>query len=259
MVMTLSPTEQKIYSQLYQKRVIRTADVVTILGDHHKSSDYITNLRSKGFLQKIKQGVYVIIPPDRVGKRITVDKFLIAGNLKDSYYISHHSALELHGVAESAFNRVYITTKTYSQPLQYQNITYDFISTKHFFGTKEIRYKSLILFVSDIEKTVLDCIRRIKYSGGIEELLKSVSSIPSLNYNKLWEYLIKFDEGALFHKTGFILDSLNAYSPPIDFMKILQKKISKKVYYLDKDKSSMLMKKWNVMVPRYYRELMNIV
>ena len=214
MVISLSPTEQKIYSKLYQKRVIKTSDVVKILGDLHKSADYITNLRTKGFLQKIKQGLYVIVPPNMVGEKFIADKFLVAGNLKDEYYISHHSALELHGAAESVFNTVYITIKNYSQPLQYQDITYDFLSTKYFFGIEETRYKSLNLLVSDIEKTFLDCIRRIKYSGGLEEIVKSISSIPSFDYNRLWGYLKKFDEGALYHKTGFIFESLDSHSPP---------------------------------------------
>ncbi|MHA1872480.1 MAG: type IV toxin-antitoxin system AbiEi family antitoxin domain-containing protein [Candidatus Heimdallarchaeaceae archaeon] len=259
MVISLSPTEQKIYSKLYPKRVIKTSDVLKILGDPHKSADYITNLRSKGFLQKIKQGVYVIVPPDMVEKEYIADKFLVAGTLKDTYYISHHSALELHGVAESVFNTVYITIKNYSQPVQYQNIKYDFVSTKHFFGTDEIRYKSSNLFVSDIEKTVLDCIRRIKYSGGLEELIKSISSIPSVNYTKLWNYLKKFDEGILYHKTGFIFESLEMHSPPTNFMNKMQEKISKKVYYLDKNKASTLNSKWRLMVPNNFVEMIRIV
>ena len=257
--MSLSPTEQKIYSKLYQKRVIKTLDVVKILDDLHKSQDYITNLRTKGFLQKIKQGVYIIVPPNMIGEHYIADKFLIAGNLKDTYYISHHSALELHGVAESIFSTVYITIKKYSQPISYQDIIYDFLSSKFFFGVEEIRYKSSILWVSDIEKTVLDCIRRIKYAGGLEELVKSISSIPSFNYNRLWEYLNKFDETVLFHKTGFMFESLESNAPPDDFMKKIRKKMSDKVYYLDKSKTSRFNKKWRLMVPKTYGELINIV
>ena len=259
MEISLSPTEQKIYSGLYQKRVIKTSDVFKILGDLHKSADYITNLRSKGFLQKIKQGVYIIVPPDMVGKKYIVDKFLVGGNLKEGYYISHHSALELHGVAESVFNTVYITVKNYSQPIQYQDITYDFITTKYFFGIREIMYKSSSLMVSDVEKTVLDCIRRTKYAGGLEELIKSISSIPSFNYNKLWEYLKKFNENSLYHKIGFIFKSLETHVPPADFINKIQKKISNKVYYLDKNKSSSLNKKWKLMVPKNYWEIVKNV
>ena len=39
MVISLSPTEQKIYSKLYSNRVINTKDVIQILGDPQKSAD----------------------------------------------------------------------------------------------------------------------------------------------------------------------------------------------------------------------------
>ncbi len=260
MVISLSPTEQKIYSKLYPKRVINTKDVIQILGDPHKSADYITNLRKKGFFQKIRQGVYAIVPPDMVGKRYFPDKFLIAGNLKENYYISHHSALELHGLAESIFNIVYITLKSYLQILEYQSITYDFVSTKYFFGINEIHYKSTRLKVSDIEKTVLDCIRKIEYAGGLEELSKSLSSVPSFNYNKLWDYLKKFDESILYYKTGFIFESLaEELFPPKDFLNKVRKKIGKKVYYLDKSKTCRLNKRWNLMIPKNFEEMTRIV
>jgi len=254
-VTSLSPTEQKIYSKLYPKRVINTKDVIQILGDPHKSADYITNLRTKGFLQKIKQGVYAIVPPDMIGKKYLPDKFLVAANLKEKYYISHHSALELHGLAESVFNKVYITLRNYSPTIHYQGITYDFVSTKYFFGINEIRYKSSTLNVSDIEKTVLDCIRKIKYAGGLEELAKSLLAIPSLNYTKLLDYLKKFDEGALYHKTGFIFESLDELSPPKDFINKIKKNVGKKVYYIDKNKTSTFNKKWNLMIPKNFQEL----
>lgn len=54
----LSPTEQRVYFKLFSKRVINTEDVKEILGDPHKSADYITNLREKGYLKKVRRGVY---------------------------------------------------------------------------------------------------------------------------------------------------------------------------------------------------------
>ena len=260
MEISLSPTEQRIYSKLYPKRVIKTSDVNQLLHDPHKSADYITNLREKGFLQKIRRGVYAIVPPDMIGKNYLPDKFLIAGNLKKDYYISYHSALELHGFAESPFNTVYITLNDYFQTLTYQNITYQFVSTKHFFGSSEVYYKSTKLKVSDIEKTVFDCIRRITYAGGLEELSKSLSSIPALDYNKIWKYLKKFDETILYHKTGFILESLTEeLSPPKKLLHNIQRKTRKKTYYLDKNKTGILNKKWNLIVPKQFKEMTRVV
>lgn len=259
MVKTLSPTEQLIYSKLYPKRVVTIDDVVKLLKDRHKSADYITNLREKGFLQKIKKGVYAVIPPDMIERDYLPDKFLIAANLQKEYYISHHSALELHGIAESAFSTIYISVRKYSSPFSYKNLTFKFVTTKHFFGVKKIPYKQEKINVSDIEKTVLDCIRRIKYAGGLEELVKSLSGIPYIDYDKMWRYLLKFNETSLFHKTGFIFDYLkDVLSPPDNFIKRLKRKIGKKVYYLDGKKRCMYVKEWRIMVPKNLGEMRKV-
>lgn len=260
MVNSLSPTEQKIYSTLYPKRIITTKDVREILKDSHKSADYLTNLREKGYIQKIKKGVYAIVPPNMIGEKdYFPDKFLIAAHLKNKYYLSHHSALELHGIAESVFNTVYITIPNYTPSFTYKGITYKLVSTQHFFGMEQITYNSIIITISDIEKTILDCIRNIHYAGGIEEIVKSISGIPSLNYNKILEYLNRFNGQVLYHKIGFILESINTLSLPKKFFNDLQAHIGKKVYYFDKNKTSTYNKKWKIMVPTKYRELTRIV
>jgi len=254
MVKSLSPTEQMLYSKLYPKRVITTMDVFRFLKDKHKSADYLTNLREKGFVQRIRRGVYAILPPDAVGGSFLPDKFLIAGKLRDRYYVSHHSALELHGVAESTFSVVYISSPSYQSPFTYQGITYKIVTTKHFFGMKKIQYKGEKLLVSDLEKTVLDCIRRIKYAGGLEELMKSLSNIPHLDYNKLWRYLKKIDEKALYHKTGFILETLKR--TPESFLNRIKGGMGKRVCYLYGEKNCVYNREWNLMVPKNLEELM---
>ena len=253
MIKSLSPTEQMIYSKLYPKRVITTMDVFRILKDRHRSVDYLTNLREKGFVQKIRRGVYAILPPDAVGGSFLPDKFLVAGKLRDRYYISHHSALELHGVAESTFNTVYISSPTYQRSLTHQGVTYRIVTTKHFFGMEDIQYKGEQLLASDLEKTVLDCIKRIKYAGGLEELLKSLSNIPYVNYEKLWRYLKKFDEKVLYHKTGFLLETLKR--TPVSFLNKIKGELGGTVYYLYGKKNCVYNRDWNLMIPENLDEL----
>ena len=38
-----------------------------------------------------------------------------------------------------------------------------------------------------------------------------------------------------------------------------KKKVSKKVYYLDRDKASKFNKKWNLMIPKNFEELTRLV
>ncbi|MGM0406321.1 MAG: type IV toxin-antitoxin system AbiEi family antitoxin domain-containing protein [Thermoplasmatota archaeon] len=248
-VPSLSPTEQKIYSELYSERVITTDDVKGIIGQ--KAPDYITNLRGKGYIKKIRKGLYAIAPPDMIGEDIKPDKFLIANKVKDEYYISHHSALEIHGLAQTIHNRVYITSTTPSRSFRYEDIEYKFITTKHFFGFEEKNRLNSTLTVSDREKTILDCIRNIKYAGGLEELIKSLEGVPSLDRDKMTDYLDRIEENSLYQKTGFLLDELNIQVPIEDE---LLSKVGKRTYYIDESKDSYYVSKWNLMVPKRFKE-----
>jgi len=252
---SLSPTEQRLYSRLYSERVINTGDVKAILGDPHKSADYITRLREKGHLQKIRRGLYAVVPPNLVGNEFEPDKFLIASKTGDEYYISHHSALELHGLAQSVHNTVLITTKIQSDPFIYQSITYKFVTTEHFFGSEQMTHQGVEVMVSDREKTFLDCVRRIKYAGGLEELMKSLNNLPSLDWSKLEDYLGRFDEKKLYQKTGFILESLSLEVPEGTLSEI-KEGTGDRTYYLDKGRESSFEEKWNLMVPKNLSELM---
>lgn len=250
----LSPTEQKVYSELYSKRVVNTEDVREILGESHRSVDYITNLREKGYFQKIKKGVYAVVPPNLVGEDFNPDKFLVAGKVKDNYYISQHSALELHGVAQSTYNRVWITTKNPAKHFDYKSISYRFVTTKYYFGATEVSRQGIKIKVSDREKTFLDCIRMIKYAGGLEELMKSLNNFPALDWKKLLDYLEKFGENKLYQKTGFILDRLDLRVPE-ELREKLSREVGERTYYLDENRESRHVREWNLMVPKNFEEL----
>lgn len=250
----LSPTEQRVYSKLYSQRVINTGDVKEILGGSHKSADYINNLREKGYLQRVRKGLYVIAPPNLVNKEFSPDKFLIAGKVKDDYYLSYHSALELHGVAQSAYNRVWITCKNPIKSFSHCSIAYQFVTTRHYFGITELNRQRNSLKVSDREKTFLDCVRRPKYAGGWEELLKSADGFPYLDGKQLLIYLKKFDETGLYQKVGFILEHLEP-SVSKEIMKKIESEVGDRTYYLDKGKGSHYLAKWNLMVPDNFKEL----
>lgn len=251
---SLSPTEQRIYSQLYSQRVITTEDVKGIVGESHKSANYTNNLKRKGYLQKIRKGVYAIVPPNLVGEEFKPDKFLIAGNLKDDYYLAYHSALELHGVAQSAYNTVWISCENPSEPFSYQEINYRFVTSKHDFGLTQTQRQNNSLRVSDREKTLLDCIRKPKYAGGWEELLKSIESFPAVTSKRLLSYLEKFSEQGLYQKTGFILENIGL---PVsqEIIAELKSHGGERTYYLDKNKRSHYVSQWNLMVPDNWEEM----
>lgn len=60
---------------------------------------------------------------------------------------------------------------------------------------------------SDLEKTIIDCLFKPDYAGGIVEVARAIySTKDKLDYEKLLEYTIKFDSQAVLKRLGYILE-----------------------------------------------------
>lgn len=260
--MRLTPKEQKLYKALYASRIFNTKDVKKYIKKPQKAFFYTHKLLKKGYIKKIKKGLYAIVPyevaPDTKNKYQPEPK-LIATKLVRPYFLSHHSALELHGIASSVFFQVYISSFKQFKKLSYQGFTYIPVYTKHTFGITKTKYYGVDINVTDLERTFLDCIRQLKYAGGIEEFIKSIMSLSHLNYKKLMFYLKKFNEKSLYIKTGYFLGLLKEeMHVPKHIIEKLKKKVGKKKYYIEKKGKQKYVRGWNLIVPKNIKELMKV-
>lgn len=257
--MSLTPEEQKLYQALYSRRVFTIAEVKQIFKKDYKAFTYAHRLMKKGYSARIKSGLYAIVPyevaPDL--KRIfQPDPKLVASKLVQPYFLSHHSALEIHGVANSIFHQAYVSSPKQFKKVVYQNCSYISLTTKHLFGMTPVNHYGLKINVSDQERTFLDCLRQLKYAGGLEEFLKSIMGLSSLNYQKLLKYLHQFNEQSLYAKTGYLLELFQKeFQVKSPVLAQLQKKIGKKTYYLERKGKQKFIKKWNLIVPANIKEL----
>ena len=258
--MTLTPLEQKVYHALYEQEVFRSRDVEPVLKNYWTSVAIIRRLHKKGYVERIRRGLYAIVPIQSVGKEYAPERILIADRVIEPYFLSHHTALEVHGVAQSYFNTVFVSSKKRFQPFEYKGTKFTCIVTGDFFGTEKRLYLHRKVYVSDPERTILDCIRRPYHAGGLEELIKSITSFPLLDYNRLYKYLLRFDEKSLFHRTGYLMDMLkDDLRVPERFLDKVRKKLSQRTYYLETGKRGVYVKKWNIIVPKNIKEVMRFV
>lgn len=262
--MKLTPREQKIYKALYSQEIFTLEDVSQILKNYKQTLKVVKSLLNKQYIQKIKRGLYVIVPyaiaPDKENK-YSPDKYLIASKLIKPYFFSHHSALEIHGVANSVFFTVFLSSGKGARTFTYKDITYRFIKTPYFFGLQDKIYSHRKIKVSDKERTFLDCLRSLKYAGGLEEFLKSVIGFPSLDSQKLSLYLKKFNEKSLYQRTGYILTLLKEeLKIEKNLLEKLKKQVTNKTYYLDPimRRKCKKVKEWNLMVPKNIKELIQV-
>ena len=99
--------------------------------------------------------------------------------------------------------------------------------------------------ISDKEKTIVDCVDKPGYCGGVEEIVKSVYfAKEEIEIEKLIKYAFRIGNNAVIKRLGFIFDSLGFDSTG------LENKISDSYSVLDptKEKKGKYLSKWRLLI-----------
>ena len=254
----------EIYLTTLRHRFITIAEAREIAGGEDTARMTLWRLAKQGALLRVRNGLYAAVPPEQKDSSYEVNRYLLFDRAMNSEgALAFHSALELHGAAQSRFNTVFYLTTEKKRPFDFQDITYRPVWTLEIFGRTTIRIDDLPLQVTNKERTFLDCIRRPDLCGGLEECLKSVEAFTLMSPVRLLDYLQRFDERSLYQRAGLILTYLrDRIKVDEELLETLRSKVGPSAYYLVPGKrltGSRLVKEWNVLVPRNFEELMRFV
>ncbi|HNI10421.1 MAG TPA: transcriptional regulator, partial [bacterium] len=95
---------------------------------------------------------------------------------------------------------------------------------KHFFGSKKIWIDSFNkVMCSDLEKTLIDCLFKPDYAGGVVEVARAIyTSKDKIKYDTLLDYAKKFDSQAVIKRLGFLLEILDINTQIVQELKQLK-------------------------------------
>ena len=214
----------------------------------------IKYLLKKGYWKVLKKGLY------QNTAFHDVNKFILGSKLFKNGVISYHSALEVHGLAQSVFNTVHILIANIQNVEQsvINGITYQPVKNTITKGVIKVPIGQNQVLCIDQERTIIDCIDKLKYVGGLEEYFKSISSISYINEKRVIDYLDAYDKAALYHKVGFVLDHFkNQWKISEYTLRSIENGISKKkaVFLEPKSKKVVFVKKWNLLIPKNFASL----
>lgn len=214
----LSKKESLLLSRLSSKgkRIIEIGDIEKTLETNYDNAKKIaSNLKKKGWLDRLQRGKYVIVPLEAGEKGIfTEHEFLIASELVSPYYIGFLSALNFHDLTDQTPISVFAATTKRANNRTIHDIPYHFVTLKEekFFGTKEYSVSGKNITISDPEKTLIDCLDHVEYSGGIEQILNGLKK-DTLDLEKLVSYALKIGNGAAIKRLHYLLDLLDREIP----------------------------------------------
>jgi len=252
----LSGQEQKLYFLLEaeDRKVATAADAMKLLKiPRLRAYGLIQSLARKGALDKVKSNMYVRIPAHIVHDRgsYAEDPVVVAAHLAKPYFFSYHTALAIHGLAQQAASRVYLSTTRQVNPVSYKGSVIRTIrlDKKRFFGFEKTGYRGEKIAVSDLERTIADVLRRPEYAGGYEEVIRSLADVRGVKWNRLLGYLKRMGEGILLNRAGYVFDLLKEQAgTPDEFLEKLRSSLSGNVYYFEKGRKGKFVGKWKVVV-----------
>lgn len=215
--------------------------------------ELLSAMTRRGLLMRVKRGLYYVIPYEQNPKTFMPDWHLLVEYLvhdKD-YYIGYYSALQIHNLITqpSLKEQIVVSKQIRPSTINIKDVPFQFIfhNEKHFFGTKKIWIDNFNKVIcSDLEKTIIDCLFKPDYAGGIVEIARALYlSREKIKFNVLLEYVDKFNSQAVIKRLGFLLESLEIET---DIISDLQKLKTSSIVILDTElpKSGKTLTKWSI-------------
>ncbi|MCC2666314.1 MAG: hypothetical protein K0S63_230 [Gammaproteobacteria bacterium] len=220
----ISHTERHIIDTLIRsgKLVVRSADLEEELGySRNQSNLALYRLCKKGWLQRLKTGVYCMVPlGSESASPVPEDAWAIAMELFSPSYISGWTAAEHWELTEQIFNSTVVCTaqKQRKKELTLAGLTYrtKFISPEHIFGTKKIWSSNKPILIADLHRTVIDVLDDPVLGGGGRhtfDITKAYFQHKEANPEMLLEYAEKLNHGAVFRRLGLVAENLTSFPP----------------------------------------------
>ena len=239
---------KKYLEELHQLRIFHKKDVLLLTKDDNATKELLRRYKKMGLISQIRRDLYSA--NDLANKAILATKFEIAGQITPSAYLSYHAALEYHGLANQVFYELYVSSEERFNNFEYEGISYTYCKSGISFGIVNPPLDTLVK-VTDLERTVVDCIDSISRSGGLEELIMCFSIITYLKEEQLLTYMDAYRKQFLYQKTGFILSYFQKEMKLSDnFFIECRQKIGKSIRYLTDTKDSKIYhKEWKLYAP----------
>ncbi|MDY0018007.1 MAG: transcriptional regulator [Candidatus Delongbacteria bacterium] len=216
--------------------------------------ELLTDMTRRGLFMRVKRGLYHVIPYEKDPEYFMPDWHLLPEFLieEGEYYIGYYSALQIHNLITQPSLQEQIVVSKQQRPsvLKIKNVPFQFIfhNEKHFFGKKKMWIDDYNkVFCSDLEKTIVDCLFKPDYAGGIVEVTRAIYvSREKIKFDLLLEYIIKFNSQAVIKRLGFLLELLKIKTV---ITAELEKLKTSSVVLLDTElpKGGKIKTKWSIM------------
>lgn len=225
---------------------VSTREAAAIAGSSPQSaSAALTHLARRGDFERVRNGLWIRsgAPPDpyRLGARIT-----------KPYAFAYGSALELHGMSSVAIRSlVLVASERRFASFDHAGIRYRRADPWWPEGLTRLAVGPEFVSATTLERTVVECIRVPANAGGLDEVFRSIPSLPPLDATALVDWVDRYGEANLAARVGYLLDVAGASDASAKALEELEKRTPSSKIYLDPgQRGGTLNPRWNVIVPQ---------
>ena len=193
----------KYYDKLLELGCFSRSDIAAMLGNNDTAGSLLREYQKKGYIERVRRDLYAVISLET--KQPLPSRYQIGCAVFPDAVIVNHSAFEVYGYANQVFYEVYVSSVSRFSDFSYNGVSYHRIMPKVSMDTTDIGG----VRVTSLEQTVADSIADFEKVAGLEETLRCLALIPSLNEKKLLQILTERGNGFLWQKCGYILEELN--------------------------------------------------
>jgi len=177
----------------------------------------ISKLTRKGWLFRIKKGLYVISDLHARGT-LSISQYSIVNALVDQAYISFESALQYHGYYDQLLNKVSsIATRQYQDKVM-DGYTFSFVKTlpEYFYSWETHQIDGQAVKIASKEKALIDLIQFHRNRYSVDLVLEKLG-----NYQNEFNLELLIDLSFKTHTAtqrilGFVLDCLKLNSSKLN-------------------------------------------
>lgn len=172
----------------------------------------LSRLEKRGWLERIEKGKYIIVPLNSEKGKYTLHEFVIGSLLVHPCCVAYWSALNFYGLSEQIPSTVFIqtTSRRKIQKKKIFGIDYQIVCLKNekFFAMKKEWIDETKIEITDQEKTIIDCLDKPHYSGGVVEVAKALKN-GKFDGKRLLDYARRIGNSGVARRLGYLCDILD--------------------------------------------------
>ena len=245
-----------LYFELLKKPVFCMEDVNEYYSNIESARSAVKRLMKEKMVAKIRNNMYTCISGE-TGAPVA-NRFQIASHITPTSYVSHHTAMEYHGITDQVYYEVYVSSETSFREFTFDGYTYRYLASRSSEGIDRPPYSGGVV-VTNLERTILDSVKDMDKIAGIEEVMQDIECVHRMQEKRLLKYLELYQNQFLYQKIGYLLwEHKEKMGLSDDFFERCKAQIGKSKRYLTRDQiGGRYDDTWKLVIPDNLKSMKN--